>query len=76
VKEFTRQPDVSDQATDLEERVRTRSIEASRAAASKIPEGEAGDCIGCGNYYKRVVNGLCGFCRDGRRPPSTLALEI
>jgi hypothetical protein len=35
-----------------------------------IPVGVAGECDGCGEQMPRLVNGLCGFCRDGRRPPA------
>lgn len=34
-----------------------------------IPAGVAGECDGCGEVMPRLVGGLCGFCRDGRRPP-------
>lgn len=37
--------------------------EASRAVA-QMPEGEPGECSGCGEYFARTVNGYCGFCRD------------
>ena len=37
--------------------------EAMRLAA-EIPEGIAGDCDICGEYFSRLVNGCCGFCRD------------
>ena len=66
-KDFEHIADESDRATDVEERARERSIEASRAAAALIPDGEAGDCDGCGEYFARLVGGKCGFCRDGRR---------
>jgi len=32
-----------------------------------MPDGVAGDCDGCGEYFARLVGGKCGFCRDGRR---------
>jgi len=76
IDDFEAIADESDRATNVEERARDASIEAARKAASTMPGGEAGDCNGCGNHYKRIVNGLCGFCRDGRRPPDTLALEV
>lgn len=66
-KDFEHIADESDRATDVEERARERSIETSRAAAALIPAGEAGDCDGCGEYFARLVGGLCGFCRDGRK---------
>lgn len=40
-------------------------------ARASQPErvGAAGDCDDCGHYMPRLVDGLCGFCRDGRLPP-------
>ena len=37
--------------------------EAMRRAA-EIPIGEAGECQGCGDYFTRLVDDLCGRCRD------------
>lgn len=37
--------------------------EAMRKAA-EIPEGSPGTCDLCGDYFSRLVNGACGFCRD------------
>ena len=37
--------------------------EASRAVA-QMPEGEPGECSGCGDTFARTVNGYCGRCRD------------
>jgi hypothetical protein len=34
-----------------------------------LPAGVAGECDDCGEQMPRLVNGRCGFCRDGRRPP-------
>ncbi len=59
--------DEIDRASHSEERARNREIEARRAAAAQIPDGVAGDCDGCGEYFARLVGGKCGFCRDGRR---------
>ena len=36
--------------------------EAMRRAA-EIPIGEAGECDGCGDYFTRLVDDLCGRCR-------------
>lgn len=50
-------------------------IEAEHIARSlanivaDIPEGIAGECDDCGAEMPRLVEGRCGFCRDGRRPP-------
>ena len=37
--------------------------EAMRRAAD-IPIGEAGERQGCGDYFTRLVDDLCGRCRD------------
>ena len=36
------------------------------AARRPIPRGEPGVCDGCDQPMARLVNGLCGYCRDGR----------
>lgn len=43
-----------------------KSISAARAP---IPAGEPGECDECGEDMPRLVEGRCGFCRDGRLPP-------
>ncbi len=40
------------------------------AARAPIPVGAAGECEECGEDMPRLVDGRCGFCRDGRRPPA------
>ena len=37
--------------------------EASRAVA-QMPEGEPGECSGCGEFFSRTGAGYCGLCRD------------
>ena len=37
--------------------------EAMRRAA-EIPVGNAGECDGCGEFFTRLVDGMCGRCRD------------
>lgn len=61
------EPDQLDQAARLEERERSRGIEASRQAAASMPKGEEGDCDYCGEHFTRLVGGLCGFCRDDKK---------
>jgi len=60
-------PDAADFASEL--------VDASVAAATaridaKMPAGVAGECEDCGEFMPRLVGGLCGYCRDGRRPPA------
>lgn len=58
--------DAVDMAAEIEgENV---AIGVSRARVP-IAAGAAGDCDDCGHYMPRLVDGLCGFCRDGRLPP-------
>jgi hypothetical protein len=37
-------------------------------ARQPIPAGVPGTCENCGEDFARLVDGQCGFCRDGRRP--------
>lgn len=53
--------DMSDQR--IEESISDGINEASRAVA-QMPEGNPGTCDLCGDYFSRLVNGACGFCRD------------
>lgn len=58
--------DLVDQATALAD----EHIAHSLARVDRvIPAGVAGECEECGEQMPRLVDGLCGFCRDGRRPP-------
>lgn len=42
------------------------TIRAIRLQVEQMPKGEPGECEACGDYFSRLVDGLCGFCRDGR----------
>ncbi len=55
-----------DQATRLADEHLARSLAAARAP---VPAGEPGECRECGEDMPRLVNGRCGYCRDGRRRP-------
>jgi hypothetical protein len=39
-------------------------VAAIRRRAAAMPQGEPGDCEGCGEYFTRTVMGYCGRCRD------------
>jgi len=39
-------------------------INQIRKAASEMPIGVEGNCQLCGYYFKRIVSGHCGRCRD------------
>ena len=59
--------DVVDAAVAIEAETLARGI--ARASAP-LRAGAAGECDGCDWWMPRLVDGLCGFCRDGRaRPP-------
>ncbi len=58
--------DTVDFATDLVAEKLERGIRAARAP---IPVGEPGECETCFEEMPRLVNGQCGYCRDGRQHP-------
>ncbi|UYY60122.1 hypothetical protein [Sphingomonas sp. S2-65] len=57
--------DIADIANDIEQQHLARSLQRVTPA---IPAGVAGECDNCGEDMPRLVDGLCGYCRDGRRP--------
>jgi RNA polymerase-binding transcription factor DksA len=56
--------DPVDDANEIAAAELARSIAAARVP---IPAGEPGECEDCGEEMPRLVNGRCGYCRDGRR---------
>ena len=54
--------DEIDRANDVAEIL--RKIAEDRARSAKVPVGEPGECIECGYTFTRLVNHLCGKCRD------------
>lgn len=56
--------DEIDQANELADQHLERSI---RAARVPVPAGVPGECKECGEDMPRLVDGRCGYCRDGRR---------
>lgn len=59
--------DVVDMATDIVGEHIARGVAAARVP---MPVGTAGECDNCGDEFARLVGGLCGYCRDGRRRPT------
>lgn len=57
--------DEVDRANELADAHLERSLRAARAP---IPAGVRGECEECGEDMPRLVNGRCGYCRDGRAP--------
>lgn len=58
--------DIVDLAQQLEAE---RVVWALARISGTIPVGTQGECDGCGENMPRLVDGRCGYCRDGRRPP-------
>lgn len=56
-------PDEIDRSVDNGQLLLDRQIAAARRP---IPAGVPGICEDCETYMPRLVNGRCGYCRDGR----------
>lgn len=56
--------DVVDDAQVLSDMHLRHSLAAAR---QPVPIGVPGECAKCGDEMPRLVNNLCGYCRDGRR---------
>ena len=65
--------DQIDEANKIADEHLARSLAAARPP---IPAGEPGECEQCGEEMPRLVNGRCGYCRDGRRRPAKFAGEV
>jgi len=65
--EIDREPnngDEADRASYFIESVIDDHVKEAMRRAAEIPIGEAGECQGCGDYFTRLVDDLCGRCRD------------
>ena len=65
--EIDREPhtgDEADRATYFIESVIDDHVKEAMRRAAEIPIGEAGECQGCGEHFMRLVDGMCGRCRD------------
>lgn len=40
-----------------------------RRRAAAMPKGEPGDCDMCGEWFGRLVKGVCARCRDLHKLP-------
>ncbi|HVJ00630.1 MAG TPA: conjugal transfer protein TraR [Sphingomonas sp.] len=56
--------DLADRANECLAEHLELSLRAARAA---IPAGLPGECEECGEDMPRLVDGRCGYCRDGRK---------
>lgn len=55
-------------AADAAQEVNDLHLRTSLAAARRpVVIGVPGECRKCGDEMPRLVGGLCGYCRDGRR---------
>lgn len=58
--------DEIDRANEIADEHLARGIAAAKAP---LAPGEPGECEECGEDMPRLVNGRCGYCRDGRENP-------
>ncbi len=56
--------DEADTADRYIESVIDDHVAAAMRKAAEIPVGNPGECDCCGQYFSRLVNGACGYCRD------------
>jgi len=56
--------DEADKASYFIESLIDDHVKDAMRRAAEIPVGEAGECQGCGDYFTRLVDDLCGRCRD------------
>lgn len=53
-----------DFAAQLVQESTDAKVEEIRKQATQIPEGRPGDCDLCGEWFGRLVGGVCARCRD------------
>lgn len=58
--------DEIDRANEMADEHLARGIAAEKAP---LLPGAPGECEGCDIDMPRLVDGLCGYCRDGRENP-------
>lgn len=56
--------DEADRAELYIESVIDDHVKEAMRRAAEIPIGEAGECDSCGEFFTRLVDGMCGRCRD------------
>jgi hypothetical protein len=56
--------DEADRANYFIESVIDDHVNDAMRRAAEMPHGIAGDCQYCGEWYGRLINDACGFCRD------------
>lgn len=56
--------DEADRASYYVETVIDDHVKEAMRRAADMPVGESGECYGCGDFFLRLVDGMCGRCRD------------
>ena len=56
--------DEADRASCFIESVIDDHVKEAMRKAAEIPKGTAGECDGCGEFFPRLVDEMCGRCRD------------
>lgn len=56
--------DIADSADEVIEIGIADKLAANKKLVQSIPQGCAGNCEWCGEYFTRIVDGACGRCRD------------
>lgn len=56
--------DEADRADYYRESVIDDHVKEAMRKAAEIPIGTAGECDGCGEFFPRLVDEMCGRCRD------------
>lgn len=56
--------DEADRSTYFIESVIDDHVKEAMRKCAEIPIGNPGSCDGCGEYFSRLVGGMCGWCRD------------
>lgn len=60
--------DIDNTAADMEKE-HALAMELNRIKVAKIPVGEEGECVRCGEHSLRLVRGICARCRDKYKLP-------
>lgn len=61
--------DVCDETDVREAALLNADLSAIRARAQRIEPGSPGDCELCGEWFGRLVKGVCCPCRDKHKLP-------
>ena len=64
IEDKERYSDPIDAADYFRDSVINDSVKEAQRRAAAIPEGNPGECDGCGEWSGRLVDGYCSPCRD------------